>query len=112
MSSGLLEGIMRLVAQEGISLLRFWSDDCFFFFFLEDLETPPDPQPYLVGPLPYYFLHPVIPLDPPLSCQLYLYVYGLELPIRVKETVYENERWNPLNGFTNQVNMVFQGGGV
>ena len=53
------------------------------------------------------FLHPLIDPDPTLPCQLYLYVYGLELPIRVKETVYENERWNPVNGFTNQVIIVF-----
>ena len=31
--------------------------------------------------------------------QIYVYVYGLEVPIRVKEVSYENERWNPLSGF-------------
>ena len=28
-----------------------------------------------------------------------MYVYGVEVPIRVKEVCYENERWNPLSGF-------------
>ena len=31
--------------------------------------------------------------------QIYVYVFGLEVPIRVKEVSYENERWNPLSGF-------------
>ena len=35
--------------------------------------------------------------------ELYVYVYGIEVPIRVKESVYENERWNPLNGFSDQL---------
>ena len=31
--------------------------------------------------------------------QIYVFVYGVEVPIRVKETFYENERWNPIEGF-------------
>ena len=31
--------------------------------------------------------------------QVYVYVYGIEVPIRVKEVCYENERWNPMTGF-------------
>ena len=31
--------------------------------------------------------------------QVYVWVFGLEVPIRVKEVSYENERWNPLSGF-------------
>ena len=31
--------------------------------------------------------------------QIYVYVYGVEVPIRVKETFFENERWNPVEGF-------------
>ena len=35
--------------------------------------------------------------------QVYVYVYGLEVAIRVKECVYENQRWNPVNGFSDQL---------
>ena len=35
--------------------------------------------------------------------QVYVYVYGLEVAIRVKECVYENQRWNPVNGFSDQM---------
>ena len=31
--------------------------------------------------------------------QVYVFVYGIEVPIRVKESYYENQRWNPLDGF-------------
>merc|ERR1712013_302367 len=31
--------------------------------------------------------------------QVYVFVYGVEVPIRVKEVTYENERWNPMEGF-------------
>ena len=30
--------------------------------------------------------------------QIYVFVYGIEVPIRAKETFYENERWNPIEG--------------
>lgn len=30
--------------------------------------------------------------------QVYVHVYGLDVPIRVKEEVYENERWYPIEG--------------
>ena len=32
-----------------------------------------------------------------------MFVYGVEVPIRVKEVVYENERWNPLDGFSSNL---------
>ncbi|XP_063378138.1 tectonin beta-propeller repeat-containing protein isoform X2 [Cydia fagiglandana] len=32
--------------------------------------------------------------------QIYLHVHGLEIPIRVQEESYENERWLPLEGFS------------
>lgn len=35
--------------------------------------------------------------------QIYLHVHGLEIPIRVKEEAYENERWLPLEGFSNRL---------
>ncbi|CAG4980983.1 unnamed protein product [Parnassius apollo] len=35
--------------------------------------------------------------------QIYLHVHGLEIPIRVKEESYENERWIPLEGFTGRL---------
>ncbi|XP_072943456.1 tectonin beta-propeller repeat-containing protein [Epargyreus clarus] len=35
--------------------------------------------------------------------QIYLHVHGLEIPIRVKEESYENERWLPLEGFTGRL---------
>ena len=31
--------------------------------------------------------------------QIYVFVYGLEVPIRVKEVTYENQRWIPVEGF-------------
>ena len=31
--------------------------------------------------------------------QIYVFVYGVELPIVKRECFYENERWNPLEGF-------------
>ena len=31
--------------------------------------------------------------------QIYVFVYGIEVPIRARETFYENERWNPMDGF-------------
>jgi tectonin beta-propeller repeat-containing protein 1 len=35
--------------------------------------------------------------------QIYLHVHGLEIPIRVKEESYENERWLPLDGFSSRL---------
>ncbi|XP_037974156.2 tectonin beta-propeller repeat-containing protein [Plutella xylostella] len=35
--------------------------------------------------------------------QTYLHVHGLEIPIRVKEEAYENERWLPLEGFSSRL---------
>lgn len=35
--------------------------------------------------------------------QIYLHVHGLEIPIRVKEEAYENERWLPIEGFSNRL---------
>ncbi|XP_014778842.1 tectonin beta-propeller repeat-containing protein 1 [Octopus bimaculoides] len=37
-----------------------------------------------------------------LSCyhQIYVYVYPLEIPIRIQDKTYENERWTPVNGFS------------
>ncbi|OWR45032.1 tectonin beta-propeller repeat-containing protein [Danaus plexippus] len=35
--------------------------------------------------------------------QIYLHVHGLEIPIRVKEESYENERWLPLDGFSDRL---------
>ncbi|XP_042223768.1 tectonin beta-propeller repeat-containing protein 1-like isoform X2 [Homarus americanus] len=32
--------------------------------------------------------------------QVYVYVYGSSVPIRVCEESYENQRWNPIEGFT------------
>ncbi|KAK4880363.1 hypothetical protein RN001_008509 [Aquatica leii] len=32
--------------------------------------------------------------------QVYVYVHGLDIPIRVREESYENERWIPIEGFT------------
>ncbi len=31
--------------------------------------------------------------------QVYVFVFGVEVPIRVKEYTYENHRWNPMDGF-------------
>lgn len=30
--------------------------------------------------------------------QVYVHVHGLDVPIRIKEEVYENERWYPIEG--------------
>lgn len=35
--------------------------------------------------------------------QIYLHVHGLEIPIRVKEESFENERWLPLDGFSSRL---------
>ena len=35
--------------------------------------------------------------------QVYVFVYGVEVPIRVKEITYENERWNPMEGFCSKL---------
>ncbi|XP_047988327.1 tectonin beta-propeller repeat-containing protein isoform X1 [Leguminivora glycinivorella] len=35
--------------------------------------------------------------------QIYLHVHGLEIPIRVQEESYENERWLPLEGFSGRL---------
>lgn len=37
-----------------------------------------------------------------LSCyhQIYVYVYPLDIPIRIQDKTYENERWTPVNGFS------------
>ncbi|XP_063698434.1 tectonin beta-propeller repeat-containing protein isoform X2 [Culicoides brevitarsis] len=32
--------------------------------------------------------------------QVYVHVHGIDTGIRVREEVYENERWNPISGFT------------
>lgn len=35
--------------------------------------------------------------------QVYVHVHGLDIPIRVKEESYENERWLPLEGFSGRM---------
>lgn len=35
--------------------------------------------------------------------QVYTHVHGLDIPIRVKEEAYENERWLPLDGFSQRL---------
>lgn len=35
--------------------------------------------------------------------QVYVLVHGLDIPIRVKEECYENERWFPIEGFANRL---------
>ncbi|XP_055686263.1 tectonin beta-propeller repeat-containing protein isoform X2 [Lutzomyia longipalpis] len=35
--------------------------------------------------------------------QVYVHVHGLDIPIRVKEEAYENERWLPLEGFSSRL---------
>lgn len=35
--------------------------------------------------------------------QVYVLVFGLDIPIRVKEVAYENERWFPIEGFANRL---------
>eukprot|EP00095_Tigriopus_kingsejongensis_P005868 maker-scaffold38_size502422-snap-gene-2.18 protein:Tk05868 transcript:maker-scaffold38_size502422-snap-gene-2.18-mRNA-1 annotation:"tectonin beta-propeller repeat-containing protein" len=31
--------------------------------------------------------------------QIYVFLFGVEVPIRIKEHTYENQRWNPVDGF-------------
>lgn len=35
--------------------------------------------------------------------QAYVYVFGLDIPIRIKEEAYENQRWFPIEGFANHL---------
>ncbi|XP_035793382.1 tectonin beta-propeller repeat-containing protein-like [Anopheles albimanus] len=35
--------------------------------------------------------------------QVYVHVYGLDVPIRLKEEAYENERWLPIEGFSSRL---------
>ncbi|RXG72760.1 Tectonin beta-propeller repeat-containing protein [Armadillidium vulgare] len=35
--------------------------------------------------------------------QIYVYVYGTSVPIRVCEESFENQRWNPIEGFTSNL---------
>ena len=35
--------------------------------------------------------------------QVYVHVHGLDIPIRVKEESYENERWFPIEGFAKKL---------
>ncbi|XP_014281223.1 tectonin beta-propeller repeat-containing protein [Halyomorpha halys] len=35
--------------------------------------------------------------------QIYLHVHGLDIPIKVKEESYENQRWYPLDGFSKRL---------
>ncbi|KAF5287072.1 hypothetical protein FQA39_LY16057 [Lamprigera yunnana] len=35
--------------------------------------------------------------------QVYVYVHGLDIPIRIREESYENERWIPIEGFTSRL---------
>ncbi|XP_060517887.1 tectonin beta-propeller repeat-containing protein isoform X2 [Cylas formicarius] len=35
--------------------------------------------------------------------QIYVYVHGLDIPIRIREESYENERWFPTVGFTSKL---------
>ena len=35
--------------------------------------------------------------------QVYVCIFGLEIPIRVKEETYENQRWTPVNGFSDKL---------
>ncbi|XP_008194152.1 tectonin beta-propeller repeat-containing protein isoform X3 [Tribolium castaneum] len=35
--------------------------------------------------------------------QIYVYVHGLDIPIRVREESYENERWLPIEGFSSRL---------
>ncbi|XP_017786159.1 PREDICTED: tectonin beta-propeller repeat-containing protein [Nicrophorus vespilloides] len=35
--------------------------------------------------------------------QVYVYVHGLDIPIRVREECYENERWIPIEGFSTRL---------
>ncbi|XP_050309364.1 tectonin beta-propeller repeat-containing protein isoform X2 [Anthonomus grandis grandis] len=35
--------------------------------------------------------------------QIYVYVHGLDIPIRIREESYENERWLPIEGFSSRL---------
>ncbi|XP_049762873.1 tectonin beta-propeller repeat-containing protein [Schistocerca cancellata] len=35
--------------------------------------------------------------------QIYVHVHGLDIPIRIKEESYQNERWLPVEGFTSRL---------
>ena len=35
--------------------------------------------------------------------QIYVCVFGVEIPIRVKEETYENQRWNPVDSFSSKL---------
>lgn len=35
--------------------------------------------------------------------QVYVHVHGLDVPIRIKEECYENERWLPIEGFSKKL---------
>jgi tectonin beta-propeller repeat-containing protein 1 len=35
--------------------------------------------------------------------QIYVCVFGVEIPIRVKEESFENQRWNPMDGFSEKL---------
>lgn len=35
--------------------------------------------------------------------QMYVYIFGLDVPIRVTEVAYENQRWNPKEGFCDRL---------
>ncbi|BES95319.1 DysFN [Nesidiocoris tenuis] len=35
--------------------------------------------------------------------QIYVHVHGLDIPIRIKEESYENQRWTPFGGFSNSL---------
>uniref|UniRef100_A0A182YKR0 Uncharacterized protein n=1 Tax=Anopheles stephensi TaxID=30069 RepID=A0A182YKR0_ANOST len=35
--------------------------------------------------------------------QVYVHVHGLDVPIRIKEEAFENERWLPIEGFSNRL---------
>lgn len=35
--------------------------------------------------------------------QVYVYVHGIDVPIRIKEEAFENERWLPVEGFSNRL---------
>ncbi|CAH1130207.1 unnamed protein product [Ceutorhynchus assimilis] len=35
--------------------------------------------------------------------QIYVYVHGLDIPIRIREESYENERWLPIEGFSSRM---------
>ncbi|KAI5702466.1 hypothetical protein M8J75_000446 [Diaphorina citri] len=35
--------------------------------------------------------------------QIYVHVHGFDIPIRIKEEVYENQRWNPIEGFVSRL---------